>query len=168
MSRSSLVPASALSHDGEPGLLRITGSGTRTDRTVDFTTEGGNELPAGTVASWSGTLTVPSEGDYWLGIQSLGAIGELVVDGTVPATVAGAPTADGLADTRTRIRLTAGAHTLSLNLVPDLSATPVQLRLNWVAPQQPSAHHDAAVAAAQGRTRNSARPALATAVLERR
>lgn len=162
------VPASALSHDGHPGLLRTTDSGTSTDATVDFTSGGHDALPAGTTATWTGDLTVPSGGSYWLNIQALGATGTLTVDGKTLTTVGGgfsakprygvvhptdgnAPTAttDGLANGRTLVKLAAGAHTLSIKAAPDVSGDPVQMRLNWVTPRQQRADHDAAVAAAK-------------------
>ncbi|WP_232792541.1 beta-glucosidase family protein [Actinacidiphila yeochonensis] len=162
------VPATALSSDGSPGLTRTTGTATSTDRTVDFTTARGDALPAGTAASWSGTLTAPTTGAYWLNIQSLGATGTLAVDGRTLTTVGGgfgtsprygvvhatdgnAPTAttDGLANGRTQVQLAAGAHTISIKAAPDVSGKPVQLRLNWVTPEQTRADHDAAVAAAK-------------------
>ncbi|WP_435178466.1 beta-glucosidase [Actinacidiphila sp. bgisy145] len=162
------VPASALSSGGKPGLTRTQNGATSTDATVNFTTKGGNALPAGTTATWSGTLTAPTAGGYWLNIQSLGGTGTLVVDGKTLTTVGGgfstaprygvvhatdgnAPTAttDGLANGRTLVQLTAGAHTLSIAAAPDVSGKPVQLRLNWVTPQQQQANHDAAVAAAK-------------------
>lgn len=160
------VPASALSHDGQPGLVRTVNGTSSTDPTVNAT--GGNALPAGTAATWAGSLTVPSGGSYWLNIQALGATGTLVVDGKTLTTVGAgfgssprygvvhptdgnAPTAttDGLANGRTLVNLAAGAHTLSIKATPDVSGRPVQVRLNWVTPQQQQANHDAAVTAAK-------------------
>ena len=88
-------------------------------------------MPPGTAATWSGTLSVPAAGKYWLNIQALGGTGQLVVDGKTLTTVGGgftsaprygvvhptdgnAPTAttDGLANGRTLVALAAGAHTL--------------------------------------------------------
>ncbi|WP_028810108.1 beta-glucosidase family protein [Streptomyces sp. 351MFTsu5.1] len=164
----SPVPASALGHDGAAGLVRTTDGATRTDSVLDFTTAGGDALPPGTAATWTGTLTVPTEGDYWLNIQALGATGKLVVDGrtlttvgagfgaaprygVVHATDGNAPTAttDGLANGRTKVHLKAGPHTVSVTAAPDVSGAPVQIRLNWVTPEQAKADHDAAVAAAR-------------------
>jgi beta-glucosidase len=162
------IPASALSHDGSPGLVRTSGGSTQVDPQLDFTTAHGNALPAGTAATWSGTLTVPAAGKYWLNIQALGGTGQLVVDGKTLTTVGAgftaaprygvvhptdgnAPTAttDGLANGRTLVDLTAGAHTLSVVETPDVSGRSVQVRLNWVTPAQQQADHDAAVAAAK-------------------
>jgi beta-glucosidase len=157
------VPASALSHSGQPGLLR---NGTRVDAQLNFAH--GSSLAPGTNATWTGTLTTPSTGDYWLNIQALGSTASLTVDGkqlvslgtflgTGPrygrlhATDGNGPlpTTDGLANGRTLLRLTAGAHTLSVAETADISGSPVQVRLSWVTPGQQQADHDAAVAAAK-------------------
>lgn len=165
------VPASALSHDGQPGLLRTdtTTNATQVDPQLNFTTGNSNPLPAGAADTWSGTLTVPKAGNYWLNIQSLGATGTLVLDGNTLTTVGGsflgpqprygvvhptdgnAPTAttDGLANGRTYLPLAAGAHPLKVTGTPDVSGRPVQIRLNWVTPGQVQANHDAAVATAK-------------------
>ena len=164
------VPASALSHNGTPGLVRsTTGSTTTTvDPTLNFTTAGGNALKVASAQTWTGTLTIPSAGSYWLNIQALGGTAGLTVDGKTLATVGAgfgtaprygvvhptdgnAPTAttDGLANSRTLIQLSAGAHTLSVAESPDVSGRPVQVRLNWVTPAQQQANTDAAVAAAK-------------------
>jgi beta-glucosidase len=165
----SVVPASALSHDGKPGLVRSSNSAI--DKTLNFTTAGNNALPAGTAETWTGTLTAPTAGSYWLNIQALGATAGLTVDGKLIDTVGAgfgsgprygivhptdgnAPTAttDGLANGRTLVTLTAGAHTLSVTTTPDVSKRPVQVRLDWVTTQQQQANHDAAVAAAKKAT----------------
>ncbi|MBR7831730.1 glycoside hydrolase family 3 protein [Actinospica durhamensis] len=164
------VPASALSHDGQPGLVRTTtgSSSTSVDAQLNFTASGGNALKAGSTQTWTGTLTVPATGSYWLDIQALGGTAGLTVDGksiatvgagfgtsprygVVHATDGSAPTAttDGLANDRTLVQLTAGAHTLSVAENPDASGNPVQVRLNWVTPAQQQANTDAAVAAAK-------------------
>jgi len=111
---------------------------------------------------------VPTTGDYWLNIQALGATATLVVDGktvtTVGAGVGSGPrygvvhptdgsaptvTTDGLANNRTLLHLTAGAHTLQVTDAPDVSGRVVQDRLNWVTPGQQQANHDAAVSTAR-------------------
>ncbi|WP_235215256.1 beta-glucosidase family protein [Phaeacidiphilus oryzae] len=153
----STVPASALA------LTRGTG---QTDATLDFT--GPHALPAGQPESWSGTLTVPQAGDYWLNIQALGATGALTVDGRTLTTVGAGftsaprygvvhatdgngplPTTDGLANGRSFVHLAAGAHQLAVKASPDASGRPVEMRLNWVTPAQQRANHDAAVDAAR-------------------
>ncbi len=166
----SPVPASTLSHGGQPGLLRTdtTTGATHVDPQLNSTISNGNALPVGAADKWTGTLTVPSTGDYWLNIQALGATATLVVDGNTITTVGAgfgtgprygvvhptdgsAPTAttDGLANNRTLLHLTAGAHTLQVTDAPDVSGRVVQVRLNWVTPPQQQADHDAAVAAAR-------------------
>jgi len=164
------VPASALSHDGQPGLLRTNRdtSATAVSATLNYTKKKGNALPAGSNDSWTGSLTVPSAGSYWLNIQALGGTANLTVDGTSLTTVGAgfgsaprygvvhptdgnAPTAtpDGLANGRTLVKLTAGAHTISVAESADVSGRPVQVRLNWVTPAQQHANREAAVAAAK-------------------
>jgi len=56
---------------------------------------------------------------------------------------------DGLANGRTLISLSAGAHTLSVAETADISGSPVEVRLAWVTPTQQQVNHDAAVAAAK-------------------
>ncbi|HEY2651925.1 MAG TPA: glycoside hydrolase family 3 C-terminal domain-containing protein [Solirubrobacteraceae bacterium] len=164
------VPASALSHNGQPGLLRTdTSTGaTQVEPQLNSTISNGNPLPVGATDKWTGTLTVPVTGSYWLNIQALGATATLTVDGHTITTVGGgfgssprygvvhptdgsAPTAttDGLANSRNLLQLTAGAHSLQVTDAPDVSGRPVQVRLNWVTPAQQQADHDAAVAAAK-------------------
>jgi beta-glucosidase len=163
------VPASDLSHSGKPGLLRTntkTGA-TQVDAQLNFTNSDHKSLPAGSANTWTGTLTVPVAGSYWLNIQALGATANLTVDGKSLATAGGGfgssprygavhatdgsgplPTTDGIANARTLISLTAGAHTLSVTDTPDASGSPVQVRLNWVTPAQQQANTAAAITAA--------------------
>ena len=56
------IPASLLSHDGQPGLVRTTGGGTQTDPEINFTTKGKNALPPNSVVTWKGTLTPAARG----------------------------------------------------------------------------------------------------------
>jgi beta-glucosidase len=163
------VPASALSHNGQPGLQMSSASGARQVASqLDFTTSNANALPAGAKETWAGTLTVPSAGSYWLNIQALGATAALTVDGKQLADVGAgfgpsprygvvhwtdgnAPTGtpDGLANDRVLVKLTAGGHKLQVTDTPDVSGRPVQVRLNWVTPSQQQANDAAAVAAAK-------------------
>lgn len=166
------VPASALSHGGQPGLLRTnTATGaTSTDAQLNFTEAGGNALPAGSAFTWTGSLTVPTAGSYRLYIQSLGAAATLTVDGhrvattgsgnpaifgvaragTVkPTDIGPLPTTDGLANARATVELTAGPHAITVDEMPDVSGDQVQVRLSWVPPAQQQADHGAAVAAAR-------------------
>jgi beta-glucosidase len=50
------VPASALAHDGKPGLLRTGGGASQTDQQIDFTPKQGNPLRPGSTVTWKGTL----------------------------------------------------------------------------------------------------------------
>jgi beta-glucosidase len=169
------VPAFALSHDGQGGLLRTTaGSGTsQVDPTLNFTHSNGASLAPGTAATWDGTLTVPEAGDYWLNLQSLGASGTLTIDGKLVTTSGSLdipalnvnlvrygvvhPTdgnailqsTDNLANGRVQVALTAGSHAISVAATPDISGRPVEIRLNWVTPSQQAANTAGAVAAAK-------------------
>ncbi len=161
------VPASALSHDGKPGLLRSEQFGSsRVDATLDFTHSNSRALPANVAVSWTGTLTVPSDGNYWLYLQVLGARGQLFIDdkpvghtGAVKDTVHGDvqyatqdgafPTLDGLDNVRSALNLHAGAHSLKVLASGDTSNQPEQIRLNWTTPQQRAKDHQAAIDAAR-------------------
>ncbi len=164
------VPAAALSHSGKPGLAHTntTTGQTSVDPQADATVATGTALPAGSGNTWTGTLTAPAAGSYWLNIQALGGVANLTVDGTSLTTVGAgfgsaprygvvhptdgnAPTAttDGLANGRTLVKLTKGAHTLSITETADVSGRPVQVRLDWVTPAQQQADRDDAVAAAR-------------------
>jgi beta-glucosidase len=157
------VPASAFSHDGKAGLLRMGG---RVDAMLSFTKSNGKSLAPNTTTSWSGDIAVPSEGDYWLYLQALGTRAQISVDGeelgrtgatkgTVHGDIQhatqdnGLPTTDGLDNVRRSIHLTAGKHKLLVQVSPDTSNAPVQVRLNWMTPEARMAAHDAAIAAAR-------------------
>jgi beta-glucosidase len=134
------VPAQYLSHNGQPGLERITADGRRqTDPQVDFTSASGMALPAEFSGNWEGVLTAPSAGRYALHMEILGAYGKLMLDGKPIAhigrmwvhgdvTQAGEssvlPTTDGLDNVTAKTELTAGAHQLSLSVSPDSSHHP--------------------------------------------
>jgi beta-glucosidase-like glycosyl hydrolase len=172
------VPASALSHEGEPGLVR-TSAGSHAAQVVpylDNTLASGDTLPPGSAHAWAGELTAPATGTYWINLGLLGAKGSLSLDGTTiaqtqpgpglaprggitpglaprrgitqPTTDSVFPTTDGLDNLRTRVRLTAGTHVIGVTEVPDASGRPVQVRLNWVTPGRQRAVLNAAVAAA--------------------
>jgi beta-glucosidase len=160
------IPPALLSHDGAPGLERASAAGRRIDASLDFTVKGGNPLPADSSAVWTGTLTVPEAGSYWLYLQALGANARLSIDGQ-EVGVTGAyqgdvhgdilqpnqdnvlPTTDGLDNVRRPVTLTAGPHTLKVRISPDASHAPVQVRLNWYTPGQRARDHAAAIAAAR-------------------
>ena len=163
------VPASALTHDGQPGLLRTntTDSTSSVVPQLDNTLSGGQALPAGSAWTWSGDLTVPVAGSYWINLGLLGAGGSISLDGKqIAATgfINGTaprygvlrpgdnnvlPTTDGLDNLRTQLSLTAGQHALSVTIAADASGAPVQARLNWVTPAQQQAGTAAAVNAAR-------------------
>ena len=162
------VPASALSHNGRPGLVRTaTGSGaTYLVSVLDNTVAGGDALPAGSGHTWSGELTVPATGTYRIGLGLLGAGASINLDGKIIARTGSAgslvspdgvtgpggsrllPTTDGLDNLAVQVALPAGSHTLTITQVPDASGSPVQVRLDWVTPAQRQADLNAAAAAA--------------------
>jgi beta-glucosidase len=161
------VGAAMLSHDGKPGLLRRDAGGkTSVDAVLDFTHSNGRSLPANGTVTWSGTLTVPTEGAYWLYLQVLGARGRLMVDGkpvgqtgatlgTVHGDVQhatqdnGFPTVDGLDNVRRSVTLTAGPHAIEVVASGDTSNQPEQVRLNWATPEKRMSDHAAAIEAAK-------------------
>ncbi len=76
------IPASALGHDGKPGLLR-TGSGAeQADGQLNFTTKNKNALPANATITWKGTLTSPHAGTYWIYLQAMGTNASLILGRT--------------------------------------------------------------------------------------
>ena len=163
------VPSSALTPPnaapGQHGLLRtntVTGA-TQIDPNIDFV--GANALPEGTQATWTGTLTAPTTGDYLLAVQTAGTGASLTVDGQ-PVVSGGIlallgttlhRTTDGLANSFAHLHLTAGPHTISVTAAPipafppfiEASSGPVQIRLAWITPQQRQANLAAAAAAAK-------------------
>jgi beta-glucosidase len=160
------IPASALSHDGKPGLVRTGAGAAQTDPQLDFTVKNGNALPANLVVTWKGTLTVPHDGNYWLYLQALGTNAQISLDGKrLAATGAfqggvhgdilqanqdnAIPTTDGLDNVRRAVNLTAGPHAIEITTGTDTSNAPVQVRLNWYPPEQRKADHEAAIAAAK-------------------
>ena len=161
------IPASMLTQDGKPGLLRTDASGkTSVDAELNFTHSNGRSLPANGSQKWTGTLTVPRDGEYWLYLQVLGARGVLTVDGkeigrtgaakgTVHGDVQYAtqdnvfPTTDGLDNVRRAVQLTAGAHSIEVESSPDTSNQPEQVRLNWTTPEMRERDHQAAIEAAK-------------------
>lgn len=165
------VPASALSHEGKPGLLR-TGldaqqlDAQQVDAQINFTLKGSNALSPNSTITWKGTLNVPHAGEYWLYLQVLGADASFSIDGKhLGATGAeqggvhgdilqanqdnAIPTTDGLDNLRCSVQLTAGSHEIEIHVSPDSSNSPVQVRLNWYTPEQREADHAAAIDAAR-------------------
>jgi beta-glucosidase len=162
----TIIPASALSHDGKPGLLRTGGGAERIDAALDFTKKNGQALPPNATLTWKGTLTPPHGGDYWIYLQAMGTNASLSLDGKKLAQTGAfqggvhgdilqanqdnvVPTTDGLDNVRRAVELTAGPHTIEIATSPDSSGSPVQVRLNWYTPEQRAADHDASIAAAK-------------------
>jgi len=161
------IDAAMLSHDGKPGLLRTDSTGNAAiDVQLDFTHSNHKSLPANTTFTWSGTLTVPSAGDYWIYLQALGARGALQIDGkaigrtgatkgTVHGDIQyatqdnGFPTVDGLDNVRRSVQLTAGPHEITVEASGDTSNNPEEIRLNWRTPEQRRRDHQAAIDAAK-------------------
>lgn len=160
------IPASALSHDGAPGLER-SGAGTpRTDTQLDFTLKGHNALPPNSTLTWKGTLTPPHAGNYWIYLQALGTNATISLDGKRLAGTGAfqggvhgdilqanqdnaIPTTDGLDNVRRAVELSAGPHAIEIKTTPDSSNSPVQVRLAWYTPEQRKSDHEAAIAAAK-------------------
>ncbi len=161
------IPAALFSHDGKPGLERTDASGSKSsDATIDFTKANGKPMPANSIVTWTGTISIPAGGEYWFYLQALGTRSILSLDGkevgrtgamkgTVHGDVQhadqdnGIPTTDGLDNVRRAIQLTKGAHTIEVATSVDTSNEPVQVRLNWTTPESRKADHDAAIAAAR-------------------
>ena len=160
------VPASALSYNHKPGLLRVGSGASHTDAQLKFTIKDGNALPPDTTVTWKGSLTVPSAGAYWLYLQALGTNASMALDGKrlggTGASQGGVhgdilqanqdnvvPTPDGLDNVRRAVMLSAGQHQIEIQTNPDGSNAPVQVRLNWYTPEQRKTDHEAAIAAAK-------------------
>jgi beta-glucosidase len=158
------IPASALSHDGKPGLLRSGSGAAETDAQLDFT--GGRALAPNSVVTWKGTLTPPHAGSYWIYLQAMGTNASINLDGKNLAKTGAfqggvhgdilqanqdnaVPTPDHLDNVRRAVELTAGPHAIEIKTSPDSSNSPVQVRLNWYTPEQRKADHEAALAAAK-------------------
>ena len=179
------VPSEALSvaRDGAHGLSRTEGaeraggrfgaaqppvaaqpSGpAQTDAQLDFT--GARALPAGSAWTWTGFLTAPTTGEYDLELQAEGGRATLSIDDTIRATAGvffgGAslvPTADGLTNATTTMRLSAG-QPVAIRVTADARsapgagaapATPLQVRLAWSTPQRRQQFITEAARAARG------------------
>jgi len=163
----TVVPASALSHDGAPGLVDRDRSGQSRGLAaeINFTRANGRPMAARSEHRWSGSVTVPEGGSYEFNLQMLGGSGTMQLDGQERARIAippqhgdvlqagqdnVLPTPDGLDNLRRRIQLTAGTHALLVTAIGDDSGQPLQVRLNWATPQQQRADYQAAIAAAKG------------------
>jgi beta-glucosidase len=162
----TVIPAQYLSHYGEPGLERRVWneSAITVDPEVNFTSAAGTALPANESIVWSGTLTVPESGRYRIHLQLLGCYGKLKIDSTVvdknwfnwihgeviqPGEANIFPTTDGLDNLRAEMELSAGPHRLYLEVSPDSSSNPVQVRISWVTPERQAENYRAAIEAAR-------------------
>ena len=161
------VDAARLSHQGLAGLVRTDDAGTTgIDPQLNFTVKNGNALPADAKVTWTGSLSVPSSGDYWIYLQALGARASLTIDGKRigrtsamlgaghgdiqhAAQDSGFPTVDGLDNVRKVVQLTAGDHAIVVQVSGDSSNNPEQIRLNWLTPDQRRRDHQAAIDAAK-------------------
>lgn len=160
------IPASALGHQGQPGLERTGGSAPQTDAELNFTKKNGKALPPNSTVTWKGTLTPTHAGDYWIYLQAMGTNATIRLDGKLLAR-SGAfqggvhgdilqanqdnvvPTPDGLDNLRRSVQLSAGPHAIEVSTSPDSSGSPVQVRLSWYTPEKRKADHEAAIAAAK-------------------
>jgi beta-glucosidase len=162
----SPIPANAFRHDGQAGLERRGPDGTHIDAAPDFTVQAGTALPPDTEATWTGTLQIEQGGRYGMCLQALGTNARLTIDGkrvAITGVFQGdvhgdilqanqdniVPTTDGLDNVRHDLRLEPGAHAIKIQISPDTSHAPVQLRLNWYTPAQREADHQAAIDAAR-------------------
>ena len=109
-------------------------------------------------------MTAPVAGDYDIDLQLLGATGKFVVDGRYAGRMGWwgghgdvvfpnrdnvIPTTDGLDNLRRLVKLTAGAHTLTVEVEADGSGDQVQVRLAWVTPEMKERAFAQAIAAAR-------------------
>jgi beta-glucosidase len=160
------IPARYLSHFGEAGLERRVWNedAVSIDPRIDFTLSAHNALPANQSIAWAGTLTAPESGKYRLHLQLLGCIGKLRIDDQVADKIwfnfihgeviqAGQdnifPTPDGLDNLRATMELSAGPHRFYLEVSPDGSSKPMQVRVSWVTPQQQADNYRTAIDAAK-------------------
>jgi beta-glucosidase len=161
-----VIPADAFSHDGKPGLIHEDLGARRQsiDAAINSTLENRRALPARSAHRWLGSVTVPASGVYEINLQMLGGSGAIVLDDQPLGRIAippqhgdvlqaghdnVLPTPDGLDNLRRRIDLSAGTHRLLVTATGDDSGKPLQVRLNWVTPDQKRADYAAAVTAAR-------------------
>ncbi|MGD0940199.1 MAG: glycoside hydrolase family 3 C-terminal domain-containing protein [Terracidiphilus sp.] len=165
-----VIPGRYLSHFGEPGLERRVWNenAITVDGEVNFTRVAGTALPPNESIVWTGTLTVPESGKYRIHLQLLGCYGKLKIDSTIvdknwfnwihgEIVQAGQdnilPTLDGLDNLRAAMELKAGPHQISIEVAPDSSNAPVQVRVSWVTPlEQTQNYRDAIDAARRAKT----------------
>ncbi|WIY81714.1 glycoside hydrolase family 3 N-terminal domain-containing protein [Propionimicrobium sp. PCR01-08-3] len=159
------VPATALSANGAPGLIRVAEG--ITDETIRFTVEHGTALAPGSQVTWTGTITTAESGDYRIGVGQLGATAAVEIDDTTVIAdqrfYGGSPrfgdikagdsgvcaTSDGLDNRTETVHLEAGAHPIRIAVNPDESGRPVQVHLRWVTPAAREVSRQAAIEAAR-------------------
>ncbi|MFG3294777.1 glycoside hydrolase family 3 C-terminal domain-containing protein [Streptomyces sp. NPDC048179] len=90
---------------------------------------------------YSGTLTVPTDGDYSFVFDLPAAYGALKIDGNSVTT-------GFLGSSSATVHLTAGTHSLEAGALA-IQGGPTKVRLNWVTPQAAQAARDQAVALAR-------------------
>jgi beta-glucosidase len=160
------VPAERFSSSGTPGLTRyMDGREVAQDAALDFTATSASALPAGAFPTWKGEIDVPAAGTYGMYLQVMGAHGDLEIDGKLVGRTSGLTgarhgdtvqpgqdallsTTDNLNNVRRDVELTAGKHHIEVMTRDDTSHAPVQVRLNWVTPQDREANYRDAVATA--------------------
>ena len=160
------IPAQYLTHYGAPGLERRMWKedAVHVDAEIDFTSKAGNALPINSSITWNGTLNVPEAGRYRLQLQLLGCWGKLKIDDQVVARnwfnfIHGEivqpgqdnllATTDGLDNLRAEMELSAGPHRIEIEVNPDTSNAPVQIKVSWVTPRQREENYRAAIEAAK-------------------
>ncbi|MGO9336971.1 MAG: glycoside hydrolase family 3 protein [Terracidiphilus sp.] len=160
------IPAQYLSHFGDPGLERRmwNENALSVDQEINFTRAKGNALPVNAGIVWTGTLTAPESGSYRIHLQLLGCFGMLKIDDQVvdknwfnfihgEVIQAGEanifPTTDGLDNIRATMELSKGPHRIYLEVNPDTSNNPEQVRVSWVTPSQQAENYRAAIETAK-------------------
>ncbi|MFJ3503845.1 MULTISPECIES: beta-glucosidase [unclassified Streptomyces] len=126
----------------EPGIERLGAPLTATELSPAF--QNGRQLdPGGDRAFYDGTLTVPADGDYRIGVRVDGGLAILQIEGQAPVYAA-----DSFSETTSVVlRLTKGTHKLAMSgwAWPD---RPLSVDLTWVTPERASRNIERAVAAA--------------------
>ncbi|WP_329203136.1 MULTISPECIES: beta-glucosidase family protein [unclassified Streptomyces] len=126
----------------EPGIDRL-GTPLPAENLSPAFTNGQQLAAGGDRAFYDGTLTVPADGDYRLGLRVDGGLAVLQIEGQDPVYAA-----DSFSETTSVVlRLTRGTHKLSMSgwAWPD---RPLSVDLTWVTPEQAARDIQRAVTAA--------------------
>ncbi|WP_308298937.1 glycoside hydrolase family 3 C-terminal domain-containing protein [Streptomyces sp. GESEQ-35] len=126
----------------EPGIDRL-GTPLPAENLSPAFTNGRQLEPGGDRPFYDGTLTVPADGDYRIGVRVDGGLAILQIDGQSPVYAA-----DSFSETTSVVlRLTKGTHKVNLSgwAWPD---RPLTVDLSWVTPEQAEQNIRRAVAAA--------------------